>query len=203
MPARLNPRSLVWDWMIKVNAAYCSRRTFIWIKIHGSTPRVSGLDARCSTIPHLVIDLSREEPAETTAVQSPCRRSGCGFSGDMVRWHLSSWLVGCERWRRRGGGGCDVSPSWSVACLHSRARLRWLKMAAQLNPQPQALFGVSCHVRFLGRLLMVHLGKTSEHFCRALRSRMRRKLKLSDLTPTKWLCTTEVCLIVFFFFPFE
>lgn len=111
MPARLNPRSFVWDWMIKVNAAYCSHRTFTWIKIHSSTPHVLGLDAKRSTIPHLMIDLNREEPAETTAVQSPCRRSGCGFLGDMARWHLSSWLVGCERWRGRGGG--DVSPSLS------------------------------------------------------------------------------------------
>lgn len=180
MPARLNPRSFVWDWMIKVNAAYCSHRTFTWIKIHSSTPHVLGLDAKRSTIPHLMIDLNREEPAETTAVQSPCRRSGCGFSGDMARWHLSSWLVGCERWRGRGGG--DVSPSWSVACLHSRARLRWLKMAAQLNPQPQALFGVSCHVRFLGRLLMVHLGKTSKHFlpCSPQQNAAQIKAERSD-----------------------
>ena len=103
MPARLNPKSFVWDWMIKVSAAYCSHRTFIWIKIHSSTPHVAGLDAKCSSIPHLMIDLNREEPAEMTAVQSPCRRSGCGFFGDMARWHLSSWLVGCERWR----GQCE------------------------------------------------------------------------------------------------
>lgn len=72
-----------------------------------------------------------------------CRRLGCGFWE--TSQHGTVTLVILNGLPGAVTGQCEPKP---VCRLSPPRRLQWLKMAGQLNLQPQALFRVSCQVPF-------------------------------------------------------